>query len=199
MTVTGRGRPSTGLARADFYDWPANFAAMAAARDPDIVVAHFGANDMQAVIAPEGRTALGSDAWEDAYRDQIRKIYEVAIDAGAVVWWLGPAPDGNTNLGRHLVRLNPVFEDEALAHGAAFLALTPLTAPSGGFERSVTIDGTRIAMRTGDGSHFAGTGYRYVADAILDDIIGRFPEAGPLQATPTVAAANADPMGLALQ
>jgi hypothetical protein len=61
VTVTNRGRPSTGLARADFYNWPANFENMATAMQPDILVAHFGANDMQTIQAPEGQRA----SWQD--------------------------------------------------------------------------------------------------------------------------------------
>ena len=199
MEVVGRGLPSSGLARSDFYDWPANFRSMVSAQAPDIVVAHFGANDMQSVIAPEGRVVLGTEEWDDAYRAQIRKIYDIAVEAGAVVYWLGPAPDANRNLGPHLERLNPIFEAEALAHRAAFVALTPLTAPTGKFERTVVIDGETISMRTADGSHFTGRGYAYVADAVLDRIVARFPETGPLVGTPAVAASGGDPMAFSLQ
>lgn len=199
MDVTGRGRPSTGLARGDFYDWPAEFRVMALSQRPDVVVAHFGANDMQSVNAPEGRTALGTPEWEGAYRDQIRKIYQIASDYGIVVYWLGPAPDGNTNLGQHLEMLNPVFEDEAKDHGARFIALTPVTSPSGTFERNPEIDGVQISMRTADGSHFTGRGYGLVADHVLDRIVRDFPETGPVVGTPTVAASNYDPLFGALQ
>ncbi|SLN18504.1 SGNH/GDSL hydrolase family protein [Roseisalinus antarcticus] len=197
IDVVIRGRPSTGLARADYYNWPDNFEAIAAVQRPDIVVAHFGANDMQAIIAPEGRTPFG-EAWDAAYRDQIAKVLDVAAASGAVVYWLGPAPDGNTNLGRHLVRLNPIFADVAGAYGATYVPLTPMTAPNGVFERTVTLDGQSINMRTADGSHFTGRGYGYVADAMLDRIILRFPQLGPVSGTATLASAS-DPFALSLQ
>lgn len=200
IEAVNRGRPSTGLSRADYYNWPQAFAEMVAARRPDIVVVHFGANDMQSVLAPEGRTSLGSDGWEEAYRTQIRKVLDVAAGAGAVVYWLGPAPDGNSGLGRHLVRVNPYYEEEATAAGATYFPLTPLTAPNGTFEQTVTIDGTRIGMRTSDGSHFTPRGYAFVADAVLDDLVERFPQLGAAAGTPTLAsAATEDPLGAALQ
>ncbi|SHI33238.1 SGNH/GDSL hydrolase family protein [Wenxinia saemankumensis] len=179
IDVTNRGRVSTGLARADYYDWPENFAAQAAQLQPDIVVAHFGANDMQTILAPEGRTGYGTEAWEGAYRDQIRKILAVAAEAGAVIYWIGPGPDSHTNLNAHLARLNPVYEDEILAAGGTFFPLT-WTAPNGVFERNVTIDGQSVAMRTADGSHFTGTGYRMVADRVFDALIERFPQLAPV-------------------
>ncbi|QQA44474.1 DUF459 domain-containing protein [Pelagovum pacificum] len=198
MIVEGRGRPSTGLSRADYYDWPANFAGMAAASRPDIVVAHFGANDMQSVLAPEGRTNYGTDAWEDAYRTQIRKILDVAAENDAVLIWLGPAPDGSTNLNNHLARLNPWMEEEALAAGASFIPLTPLTAPTGVFQRTVTIDGQAISMRTADGSHFTPQGYALVANYVLDQLIERFPELAPVETATTLASAS-DPIQSDLQ
>ncbi|WP_157236461.1 SGNH/GDSL hydrolase family protein [Wenxinia marina] len=199
IDVVNRGRVSTGLSRADYYDWPANFADMAASLQPDIVVAHFGANDMQTILAPEGRTGYGTPEWEEAYRVQIRKVLETAAAAGAVVYWIGPGPDSHTNLNNHLAMVNPIYEDETEAAGGTFFPLT-FTAPNGVFERSVMIDGQNFAMRTADGSHFTGAGYRLVADRIFDALIARFPELAPVPdtASPVLASAPA-PLDLALQ
>lgn len=180
IQVTNRGRPSTGLSRADYYDWPANFEAMIAAGRPDIVVAHFGANDMQSVLAPEGRTSYGTEAWEEAYRTQIRKILEIAARNDIVLYWIGPGPDGNTGLNAHLARVNPWYAEEATAAGAVYFPVTPFTTPpGGGFARTVEVDGRAMAMRTGDGSHFTAQGYRLVADRLLDTIVARFPQLDP--------------------
>jgi hypothetical protein len=199
IRVRNLGRASTGLARADFYDWPAAFADMVATSVPDIVVAHFGANDMQTILAPEGRTNFGSEDWEAAYRQQVRKVLQVAAEAGAVFYWLGPAPDGHRRLGEHLVRINPYFAEEARAYGAEYLPLTPLTAPNGRFERVVMIDGNRVAMRTRDGSHFTGRGYALVADHVLDRLIARFPQLEPANATLVVSTDDAEVMLQRLQ
>lgn len=184
LEVTNRGRVSTGLARADFYDWPARFAQMADAMDPDIVVAHFGANDMQGVIAPEGRTAYGTPGWEEAYRAQIRKILAIAAERGIVLYWLGPGPDGNTRLNAHLARINPWIEDEARRAGAVYFPVTPFTTPPDGrFARTVAVAGRPMAMRTADGSHFTMAGYRLVADRLYDTVVARFPMLDPTRGT----------------
>jgi len=188
IDVTNRGRVSTGLARADFYDWPARFAQMADAMDPDIVVAHFGANDMQGVIAPEGRTPYGTAAWEDAYRAQIRKILTIAAERDIVLYWLGPGPDGNAALNAHLARINPWIEDEARRAGASYVAITPFTTPPDGrFARTVNVNGRPMAMRTADGSHFTMGGYRLVADRVYDLLIERFPVLDPAGETGPVS------------
>lgn len=173
--VLNRGRVSTGLARSDFFDWPAGFATLAAAEKPDFVVVHFGSNDMQGVVRTENRASYGSEDWPAAYRTEVRRILSVAAQEGIVLVWLGPAPDGNSGLGRHMTLINPLFEVEANAAGAIYLPLGPITSgEDGGFAKSVEIDGRDVTIRTGDGSHFNVTGYRLVADHILDDLDRRF-------------------------
>lgn len=174
--VLNRARVSTGLARSDYYDWPAEFAAAAAALSPDIVVAHFGANDMQTVIRPEGRAVFGTEGWEAAYRAQIRAILATAAATGAMLWWIGPAPDSHSGLNRHLALINPIFADEAAKAGAAYFPLAGFTAgEDGAFARAIEIDGRVVTIRTGDGSHFNATGYTLVADRLIDAMLARAP------------------------
>ncbi len=181
--VANRGRVSTGLSRSDYYDWPAAFAELAAAERPDIVVVHFGANDMQGVTRPENRGSYGTEGWDAAYRAEVRRILATAAELGIVVLWLGPAPDGNGGLGRHMKMIAPLFEDEAAAHNALYLPLADFTAGAdGGYVTAVPINGAEVTIRTGDGSHFNGTGYRLVADHILDDLLSRFPDLEPGEA-----------------
>ena len=175
IEVQNWGRNSSGLARTDFYDWPENFAARAPDASPDIVVAHFGANDMQSVIEDDRRTALLSDAWDAVYTEQIEGILATAAAQGAVVYLLGPATDSHTNLNNHLARVNPLFQAAAEASGAIYFPLRPFTSgPNGEFSRDVVVNGESVRLRTGDGSHFNARGYRLVADRILDDMVARY-------------------------
>lgn len=178
--VANRGRVSTGLARSDFYDWPAAFAGLVAEERPDIVIAHFGANDMQTVTRPENRAGYGSEGWDDAYRAEVNRILDTAAESRTVLMWLGPAPDGHDGLGRHMAHIAPLFRDEAAARGAIFLPLAGFTAgPGGEFVTAVPVGGKPVTIRTGDRSHFNLTGYRMVADHILDDLVRRFPGLEP--------------------
>lgn len=178
--VTNRGKVSTGLSRSDFYDWPAAFAELVAAEHPDIVVAHFGANDMQTVMRPENRAGYGSAGWDDAYRAEVNRVLDVASNSRTVLMWLGPAPDGHAGLGKHMRHIAPLFQQEAAARGAIFLPLASFTAgPEGEYVTTVQVGGKATTIRTGDMSHFNLTGYRLVADRILDDLIRRFPALEP--------------------
>jgi len=173
--VTNRGKVSTGLARRDFYDWPANFAAMAPGLQPDVIVAHFGANDNQTMIGPDGKVGHGSEAWNDAYRAEIRKVLATAAEQGAVVYLIGPAPDRGTNLNRHMTRINPLFKAEADAVQAIYFPLNFARGESGEFIKNASINGRVTTIRSGDGSHFTGVGYYHVADLLLGDMQARMP------------------------
>ncbi|WP_255576123.1 MULTISPECIES: DUF459 domain-containing protein [Jannaschia] len=167
--VINRARSSTGLARRDFYDWPNAFKRMATQDRPDIVVAHFGVNDMQSVIRPNERVTFGTEAWSAAYQEEIRSILNVAGAAGTPLYWLGPGPDRSRNLNNHLTRVNRLFETEAKASGAVYLPIKAFTAnQDGGYQRRATVDGRVVSIRTNDGSHFTGIGYTLVVDRLLD-------------------------------
>ncbi|WP_425051360.1 DUF459 domain-containing protein [Psychromarinibacter sp. S121] len=165
ISVDNRGKTSTGLARGDFYDWPGNFAAMAAANRPDVVVFHFGANDNQPLrYAGGGSVPYDTPEWEAAYRGEARKMLQAAAATGAVVYWLGPAPDRDAHRNSLLTRANVWFREEALKAGAHFISIPAFAAgPSGEF--ITTAGGTTI--RAGDGSHFTANGYYLVVDNIL--------------------------------
>lgn len=165
ISVVNRGKTSTGLARADFYNWPANFNNMAATTRPDVVVVHFGANDDQPLRRTDGSAVpFNTPEWEAAYREEARKILDTAAAYGAVVYWLGPAPDRNPRRNALLTRANGYFREEAAQAGAYFISLPAFTAgPSGEFVMSA--NGTTI--RAADGSHFTVAGYRMVVDRIL--------------------------------
>ncbi|MCA0921172.1 DUF459 domain-containing protein [Pseudooceanicola nanhaiensis] len=180
LRVLERGRVSSGLARADFYDWPATFESLAASEKPDLVVAHFGANDMQSVTRPGNRGTYGTDSWEPAYRAETRRVIEAALANDAVILWLGPAPDGHANLGRHLQRVAQIFKEEMEASGALYLPLAEdFGGDDGSFVRAIPVNGTNVTIRTGDLSHFNLRGYRLVADRILDDLVRYFPDLSP--------------------
>lgn len=174
--IINRGKTSTGLARRDFYDWPAQFAVFVSEYRPDIVVAHFGANDMQTVIGESGRTVYGSAEWDAAYLREIRKVIAVAQAAQIPLYWIGPAPDSHSKLNAHLSHVNPLFAAAANEAGAIYFPLSPLVAGhEGEFVQTVQVDERSVTVRSGDGSHFTGAGYTLIADRLLADMAARFP------------------------
>lgn len=174
--VTNKGRTSTGLARSDFYDWPAAFSQLASAMRPDVVVAHFGANDNQSIVLPTGNIRNSSEDWNKTYRDQIARILDIAAQNQAVVYLIGPAPDRGSSLNAHLTRINPLFQAEASAVQAIYFPLNPFSAGANGeYVKTAPVNGRVTTIRSGDGSHFTGVGYYLVADKLLEDMETRMP------------------------
>ena len=179
IDVVNRGTSSTGLSRADYYDWPENFARQAAGLQPDIVVAHFGANDMQTVLAPEGRTGYGTRGMGGGLPRPDPQDPRGRGAAPARCWsGSGPARTATptSTAPRHG---EPALRGRGRGGGRHLLSLRPSPPPNGVFERNVTIDGSTVAMRTGDGSHFTGRGYRLVADRLLDHADSPLPRTRP--------------------
>ena len=180
--VTNRGKVSSGLARGDFYNWPANFKTIAESQKPDIVVAHFGANDMQSIIKPTGNVRYGSQSWAEAYAAQVSEILKVAADVGAVVYWLGPAPDSHKNLNNHLTMINPLFKQTVEASRGTYMPLTEIASgPGGAFVKTINFEGRNLRIRTADGSHFTGAGYSLMMDQLLDRMKQDIPSLSPEQ------------------
>ena len=174
--VSNEGRPSTGLTRSDFYDWPSEFARKADVYRPDVVVVHFGSNDKQAIVTSDGNIGQGTDEWDAAYRQRVRDILKIAAARRAMVYWLGPAPDRNTGINNTLTRITPIVETESRAVKANYLPLSSFTAGANGeFVKAKSVDGRTVTIRSPDGSHFTGVGYYLVADKLLEDMAARMP------------------------
>ena len=62
-------RISTGLARPDYFDWPAQWTNQMVELDPEVVVLFIGANDHQDMVDAAGQRLIeGSEAWRDEWR-----------------------------------------------------------------------------------------------------------------------------------
>ena len=103
---------SSGLARPDFFDWPAELAAKVPEVDPDIVVATFGGNDSQGLAVADGSFIVSDPVndeadWTEEYRAAGRS---------------GDGPHGRErrhgDLGRHPERRQPRRHGEAADPGS---------------------------------------------------------------------------------
>jgi hypothetical protein len=77
----------TGLARPDFFDWYRHLAAVADARDPEVMVLLFGGNDIQPLDRPDG-TAVdhGQPGWLEEYRRRVAVMDTLAVRGPAWCW-----------------------------------------------------------------------------------------------------------------
>lgn len=101
LVTSVESRPSTGLARPDYFDWTTYARQQVAAAKPDAVVAFVGANDCQP-LRTNGNgawVALGTRGWSAEYQRRAAALMRVYATEGVregasrPVWWLGlPIP-----------------------------------------------------------------------------------------------------------
>ena len=77
VAVLHKARGSSGLAAADYYDWPKAIDALLAGRDKiDVAVMMIGSNDRQAIHEGGKTYEVGSDGWNAAYGRRVAVIDE---------------------------------------------------------------------------------------------------------------------------
>ncbi len=87
------GKASSGLARPDFHDWPAETPRLMKKHDPDIVIISLGTNDYQPLWV-DAKTAIRQDdeRWEQIYGERVDALLEAAAGKKKqrLIVWSGP-------------------------------------------------------------------------------------------------------------
>ncbi|MHB1986783.1 MAG: DUF459 domain-containing protein [Acidimicrobiales bacterium] len=166
-----KGRIDTGLARPDIYNWPAVLDADLRLFHPGAVVIMLGANDDQALEqAGERAVPVGTEKWNQLYRQRIGLLMDEATASGAHVIWVGlpplQAPSVNSAFA---IRVNQMAEELAASRsGVTYVASWKLLAgPKGGFVQYKRVDGSVQQIRYGDGVHLAPAGWDLLASSLL--------------------------------
>jgi hypothetical protein len=112
---------SSGLARPDFFDWPAHFAQVLPAVDPDIVVVTLGGNDSQGLAVADGTFIAQSptgnadaDAeWRAEYGRRVGAAMDQVLADGRTLIWVGIPNDDNDDVTTRLRVQDEVAKAEA--------------------------------------------------------------------------------------
>ena len=87
---------SSGLARPDFFDWPAHLAETLPSEQPDIVVVTFGGNDAPGSVErrrvePErvARSGRRRETWIAEYSRRAGAVMDQLGEGGRLVVWVG--------------------------------------------------------------------------------------------------------------
>lgn len=178
VKVSRQGRISTGLARADYFNWPYTMRRIVDSFDPDLVIVMLGENDHQSLQSVHGeREALiGTSEWPPAYRDRVLKMMRIATSQGAKVVWAGLPISANQGLRDHSMRQNEIFEFAASISNDVeyFDSWERFREPGGGYTAYFREGRRVILIREGDGLHFNAIGYTILAREIAKTAVEEF-------------------------
>ena len=188
LAVDVKGKVATGLTRSDYFDWIARTQELITQGKPEVYMFMVGANDQQSVLAPDGKIVAlyGSPGWEQAYRDRVAQVMDLARGDGRRVVWVGEPNVGNPKIQEALQTINRVAKEEAKKRDwVEFFDLSKVVAgPDGGFSDYVTFDdvGT-VKCFAGDGVHLSSKCLQHTMTKLipfLQDLYG-----GPAPSTTT--------------
>ncbi len=176
--VVKRGRISTGLARPDFFDWPAEMQFIVDRFRPDLTIVMLGENDNQGLRSPSGdlEQGIGELAWAERYEERVERFAQIATSGGGHVVWIGLPNERSTQRWALLQRQNDAFEAVAdrLPNVGYFDTWSAFAADDGGYTAYFR-DGNKVKLiRTDDGIHFNADGYTIVMRQVALFVTGSF-------------------------
>ena len=186
-TTTLDYKVSSGLARPDFFDWPAHFREAIPQQNPDIVVVTFGGNDSQGLT--DGLAADGSpnfivgepngddthDAeWRAEYGRRVGEVMDYLLQDGRSLVWVGIPNDDNPDVTLKLGVQDEVVRAEAAARpGVVFIdTWARFSGREGNWAQFIIDprDGQGKDVRADDGFHLNTTGAEILALEIGDAV-----------------------------
>lgn len=174
LAVEVEDRISTSLARPDYFNWPAELAAVVEDRDPEAVVMFLGANDHQDMARDGERLVEGTPEWATEWRRRLELTLDLLHDDHRHVFWVTQPPMRDARLDEGIEQINALAE-EVIASRSSVTAIDihELFGGSGGFSERVAHDGTEIRARVDDGVHLSRSASSWVADLVftaMDDV-----------------------------
>lgn len=178
-SVVRKGKPTSGLARPDFWDWNARAAELIDAHDPQVVIAMFGGNDGQRCKSADmsGSPIWYRDAglWEAEYEDRVRNFVHVLRGEGRRVFLLSPT-NRRPRIAREKMRRIQTLQRSATegVEGVTWIDMFPLSSDEQGswLRDGLDVMGKRVRYRRGDGIHLTPEGGDLVGRRLLQVLLG---------------------------
>ncbi len=178
--VARYGKPTSGLARPDYFDWPAYAAEVLAEFDADVVFFMFGGNDGQRLtFVASGAERVWfreHDLWRAEYNERVERFAKLLRGDHRRVYMLSPTNRRSRIERSKMERVKDV--QRAATHGlqrVEWIDMYPYSSDShGGYlARGVDLAGESLRYRRGDGIHLTPAGGVEVARRLLGDLLER--------------------------
>lgn len=172
LDVTMDFRNSSGLARPDFFNWPAEFLDVTAEDDPELVVLFLGGNDWQTMENPEGiLLRRGSDAWRSEWAWRMQITFDALTAPHRHIVWVGLPPARDEPFDTGYPQINGISWLVTLTRSdVTMVDIWDLFGGDGPYQESVSppTGGDPVRVRQEDGIHVNRRGARWVAELIAD-------------------------------
>lgn len=189
IAVKSQTKPSSGLVRDDYFDWPKAAADLVASGEQlDAVVIMLGANDRQALRIGEDSFDIRSDEWREAYVKRTDAMLAPFKAKGTKVFFVGLPPMKNERMTADVVWFNEIFRERAEAAGATYVDIWDGFVDGDGAYSSAgpDLNGRVTKLRAGDGIHFTKAGQQLAAHYVERDLRRVLGQA-PVAATPSAS------------
>jgi hypothetical protein len=164
-------RNSSGLARQDFYDWPAALPELLAGGAPDAVVVSMGDNDAQALV-PLGTTTfvdVTDPDWLVEYQRRLTAFVDQLTAAGSRVYLVGQPVMREPTFNSRISVVDAAYRNVAAAHPEiTFVDSRALLGDdAGGYTDHLPgVGGQPVQVRHSDGIHLSLEGARWMATVV---------------------------------
>jgi hypothetical protein len=164
----------TGLARPDYYNWPANLEAELQKYHPQVVTILVGGNDAQNFLVNNQAVVFGTAEWHTIYSQRVAQMMNETHAAGAKMLWVGLPIMQDPQFGASMQMLNAIYQAQAATHpGVEFMPTWKLFSNADGQYTTYLTNsaGQTVVARDSDGVHIAPPGgCEIVAQAAIKDI-----------------------------
>ena len=170
---------SSGLARPDFFDWPAEIDRKLPEVNPDIVVATFGGNDAQGLAVASGEFIVGDPVsneaeWTEEYQQRVGAVMDQLTEGGRTLIWVGIPNDDNPDVTARMAIQDQAAKAAAAQRPEVIFVDTwkRFSGRDGGWAEFVIDprDGEGKDVRADDGFHLNQTGAEILAIDIAQAI-----------------------------
>lgn len=175
-----KGKSASGLARPDFFDWPAEAKKQIEAKKPELVVVIMGGNDGQDMTPAKkkGKRTPWSDveAWKADYRARMDAFLAEVVSDDRKVLWLGLPTMGLRSLEKKLEMIRAIQKEAVDAQGdrASYLDTAPFVTDDKGellTEAKVKSSKKAQPIRAEDRIHFTMSGSEYFAEQVYPEVL----------------------------
>jgi uncharacterized protein len=163
---------SSGLARPDFFDWPAALGEKLPAADADIVVVTFGGNDAQGLAVADGTFIIGDPVaneaeWSEEYQRRVGEVLDLLLQDDRTVIWVGIPNDDSADVTARMA-IQDRAAKAAVAERPEVVFIDTwkrFSGRDGGWAEFVIDprDGQGKDVRASDGFHLNATGAEILA------------------------------------